>query len=50
MADPEEENAYIDVELEGDQDLVIASRDFEKIANSRMKVRCCLWLTPFDSS
>lgn len=25
-------------EFEGDQDLVIASRDFDKIANSRMKV------------
>ena len=37
----EDENAYIKVELEeyeGDQDLAIASRDFEKIANSRMKV------------
>lgn len=29
------------VELEGDQDLVIASRDFEKLAESRSKV--CVW-------
>jgi hypothetical protein len=27
------------VELEGDQDLIVASRDFNKVASSRSKVR-----------
>ena len=29
-----------EVELEGDPDLIIASREFEKIAESRINVSC----------
>lgn len=38
----EELEQFGEVELEGDPDLVIASRDFEKIANSRTNVSLCM--------
>lgn len=36
----EELEQFGEVELEGDSDLIIASRDFERIAESRINVSC----------